>query len=90
MKGRSISKVHLICNDANQFYGEAFVMFARFDDIEQALPSIAGKRIQNKFVKVFRSSLEQFQNYCDSVPHLASMDIQTDRFGSVSNLGKDA
>lgn len=71
----------------NQFFGEAFVIFTSFDDVEQALENMAGKRIHNKFIKVFRSSLEQFQRYCEEMPHLSSMDSQSEHFGSQSNLG---
>lgn len=42
-------------------------MFDDIDEIESALESVAGRKIHNAFIKVFRSSEEQFRNYCDSV-----------------------
>lgn len=86
--GRSVSNVQLIRNDANQFFGEAFVLFGTLNDIEMALDGIYGNRIHNKFIKVFRSSKEQYQNYCSVMPFASSMSSKKDRSNSVSNLGK--
>lgn len=86
--GRSVSNVHLIRNDANQFFGEAFVLFGSLEDIELALASIFGNRIHNKFIKVFRSSKEQFRNYCNAMPFVLSNGSKQDRSNSVPNLGK--
>lgn len=79
----------MIRNDANQFFGEAFVLFGTLEDIELALEGIYGNRIHNKFIKVFRSSKEQFHNYCNAMPFESSMGPKKDRSGSVTSLGKN-
>lgn len=61
----SISKVHLVMNEANRFAGEAFVTFANVKDVETALEKVDGTKIRNTIVKVFRSSEEQFFEYCN-------------------------
>lgn len=87
----SITAVHLIQNKANEFIGEAFVIFESSDDIELALESVIkhSNRIQNKQFKVFRSSREQFQIYCDTstIKKLSSWvkDEQTNR---LENMGE--
>lgn len=64
---RTVSNVHMIFDgEAKRFTGEAFVTFANVNEIEVALHKIDGKRIRNTYVKVFRSSEEQFQYYYDN------------------------
>lgn len=65
--GLLVTEVHLIFNKAYHFKGEAFVMFETVEDIELALGSVTkdNNKIQNKQIKVFRSSQEQFKTYCD-------------------------
>lgn len=43
-------------------------MFETVDDVEVALGSVTkdNNKIQNKQIKVFRSSQEQFKMYCDT------------------------
>lgn len=90
VSGQSISKVHLVLNDANQSTGEAFVMFANVHDIELALGSLNRKKVHNKFIKVYRSSEEQFQHYCNTATVAKSpMYLQNGRINSVPNLGEN-
>lgn len=88
LTGRSISKVHLMCNDANQFFGEAFVVFGSLDDVERALEGIFGNKILNKYIRVFRSSKEQFRNYYSSMQFKSSMNGKLDRSVLAPNPGK--
>lgn len=81
--------MHLIRNDVNQFFGEAFVLFGGLEDIELALEGIYGNRIHNKFVKVYRSSKEQFRNYCIDMPFETSMGPKNGHSTSVADLGKN-
>lgn len=86
--GRSVSNVQLIRNDANQFFGEAFVLFGSLEDIELALEGIYGNKIHNKFIKVYRSSKEQFRSYCSAMPFGSTMNLNNGRSASVPDLGK--
>lgn len=52
-------------------------MFNEVDDIERALESVARKKINNTFIKVFRSSEEQFQNNRYSVASRTMEDVQS-------------
>lgn len=83
--GRSVSSVHLIRNDANQFFGEAFVLFDSLEDIELALDGIYGNKIHNKYVKVYRSSKEQLRSYCNAMPFES---LNNGHSASAPELGK--
>lgn len=80
--------MHLILNDAKQFFGEAFVLFGKVDEVELALESIFGNKVHNKFIKVFRSSKEQFRSYCNAMP-FKPMSSKTNRSDSSPNSGND-
>lgn len=74
-----------------KFSGEAFVMFENTLDVELALGIVDGKRLQNTYIKVFRSSAEQFQYYCDPTATTfmnKSERLPNGRINSVPNLGK--
>lgn len=62
-------------------------MFGSLEDIEQALEGIFGNRIHNKFIKVFRSSKEQFRNYLDAMAFGSSKSPKMDQSGPVANSG---
>lgn len=83
----SVHLVRLRINNKNQFAGEAFVTFANADNIESALRPY-GKKIHGKYIKIFRSSTQQLQNYCDTTPE-KSLSRQNGRVNSVPNLGED-
>lgn len=89
--GLSIAEVHLIDNKAHQFSGEAFVTFDTVDDVELALGSVTKNhnKIQNKPIKVFRSSHEQFKTYCDtSTIKRLSAGLKDEPTKRLENLGK--
>lgn len=90
-KGQSITEIHLIYDNANEFIGEAFVMFETVEDIELALGSIVkeNKKIQDKHIKVYRSSQEQFQTYTCDTNTIAkvSMSIKKGKIVLLENLG---
>lgn len=88
--GQAITEVHLIHNNVYQFIGEAFVMFETNTDIEMALGNVIkeNKKIHDKHVKVYRSSQEQFQWYCDTnAITKVSICIQNGEIVPMENLG---
>lgn len=56
----------MVENKTKSKTNEAFVVFANTDEVELALRDMDGKKIRKTFIKAFRSSEEQFSNYCDT------------------------
>lgn len=64
--GRKIFQVNMVVDARNRQTDEAFVLFANTGEVELALRQMDGKKIRNTLIKAFRSSEEQFHNYCNT------------------------
>lgn len=74
-QGRSIAQVNLALNHVNRSTGMAFVTFLNVENVEWALEQINGKRIRKTLIKVYRSSEEQLDHYCDT--NVAAQSLQS-------------
>lgn len=65
-------------------------MFNEIDEIELALESVTRKKIYNTFIKVFRSSEEQFREYCGSArTEMSPIRLPNDLNSSMSMIEGD-
>lgn len=91
ISGRSISNIHFV--QIRQPYNEAFVVFKNSTEVELALRNIDGKKIRGIYIKIYRSSEEQYRYYCKNLPNIPETYLNQrpnglSRINSVPNLGK--
>lgn len=88
--GQLVHRVHQVLDTNKQFKGEAFVIFSNAENVETALQCTVGRKIKNKYIKIYRSSEKQLENCCNvAMTTDLSAYTRNEPVGSVPNIGKE-